>query len=141
MVVENSEKLWLYMDIYNVDKYIDENVLFNVLLMQLDVFFFVFIYFVGCEDKWFLLSFLIEGMGYIFYVNDVEYDFFVIGWFNKSVLCIKLVFGMGVNFIKICLVFKEKWFNKGYFFEDFNGIQYWVVGEQFEGEDGWIYIL
>jgi hypothetical protein len=141
MAAENSEKLRLYTDIYNADKHTDENALSNALLTQPDVLSPVLTHLAGREDKRFPLSFLTEGMGHIYYANDIEYDFPVIGRLNKSVLCTKLVSGTGANFTKIRLAFKEKWFNKGYLLEDPNGIQYRVVGEQFEGEDGWIYTL
>ena len=100
MAADNAKKLRLYEDIFNAEGMTDENSLANALMTQPDVLSPVITHLAGKEDKRFPLSFLTEGVGAVNYINDIEYDYPVMGRLNKTVRASSLVSGSGVNFTR-----------------------------------------
>jgi hypothetical protein len=136
---DNLKKLRLYEDVFNADGMTDENSLANALLTQPDVLSPVITHLSGREDKRFPLSFLTEGMGNVKYINDVEYDYPVMGRLNKSVMCV----GSSANITPSggTLTFAEKWFVKNYIIEfgDTNNTQVRIVNDGVNDTGGWKY--
>ena len=112
MAADNAKKLRLYEDIFNAEGMTDENSLANALMTQPDVLSPVITHLAGKEDKRFPLSFLTEGVGAVNYINDIEYDYPVMGRLNKTVRASALVSGSGVNSTRFKVKFDEKWFIK-----------------------------
>lgn len=136
---DNLKKLRLYEDIFNADGMTDENSLANALLTQPDVLSPVITHLSGREDKRFPLSFLTEGMGNVKYINDVEYDYPVMGRLNKSVLCLGntqiTVTGGGT------VTFADRWFVKNYIVEfgDTANTQLRITTDPVQSNGGWTY--
>lgn len=141
MAADNLKKLRLYEDIFNAEGMTDENSLANALLTQPDVLSPVITHLAGREDKRFPLSFLTEGQGAIKYINDIEYDYPVMGRINKTVESSSKVSGSGVNFTRFKVKFNEKWFIKQYIIESEEGIQARVMTDPVESDGGWVYTL
>lgn len=136
---DNLKKLRLYEDLFNADGMTDENSLANALLTQPDVLSPVITHLSGREDKRFPLSFLTEGMGNVKYINDVEYDYPVMGRLNKSVLCtdnstISPTTGGTVTF-------NDRWFVKNYIIEFGNAAntQLRITADPVQDGAGWKY--
>ena len=141
MAADNAKKLRLYEDIFNAEGMTDENSLANALLTQPDVLSPVITHLAGKEDKRFPLSFLTEGVGAVNYINDIEYDYPVMGRLNKTVRASSLVSGSGVNFTRFKVKFDEKWFIKQYIIESEGGIQARIMEDPYEADGGWVYTL
>ena len=109
-------KFRLYSDVFDEKGMTDENSLANALLTQPDVISPVLTHLSGQEDKRFPLSFLTEGYGNMAYINDVEYDYPVIGRLDKAVMATALV-GTGANFSTVRITFAERWFSPHYIIE------------------------
>lgn len=140
MATDNNKLFRLYNDQFNADGMTDENALTNALLTQPDVLSPVITHLMGREDKRFPLSFLTEGFGNVKYINDVEYDYPVMGRMNKSVKCIALVQGTGVAHSRFKVEFAEKWFVRQYIIEFPTGIQMRIMEDPYEGTNGgWVY--
>ena len=120
MANDNISKLRLYQDKFDANRMTDENSLANALLTQPDVLSPVLTHLSGREDKRFPLSFLTEGLGNIKYINDVEYDYPVIGQLSKALVAKKLVGnGLGHSYFKVS--FPEKLFVRQYLIETGGG--------------------
>lgn len=142
MAADNAKKLRLYEDYFNAEGMTDENSLANALLTQPDVLSPVITHLAGKEDKRFPLSFLTEGQGSVKYINDIEYDYPVMGRLNKAVQSSALVGGgTGVNSTRFKVRFDEKWFIKQYIIESESGIQARVMEDPYEDGAGWVYTL
>jgi hypothetical protein len=141
MAADNAKRLRLYEDYFNAEGMTDENSLANALLTQPDVLSPVITHLAGREDKRFPLSFLTEGQGKVKYINDIEYDYPVMGRLNKAVRASALVSGTGVNFTRFKVRFDDKWFIKQYIIENENGIQARVMEDPYEDGAGWTYTL
>ena len=141
MAADNAKRLRLYEDYFNAEGMTDENSLANALLTQPDVLSPVITHLAGREDKRFPLSFLTEGQGKVKYINDVEYDYPVMGRLNKAVQSSALVSGTGVNSTRFKVRFDEKWFIKQYIIESEAGIQARVMEDPYEDGAGWVYTL
>ena len=135
---DNLKKLRLYEDVFNADGMTDENSLANALLTQPDVLSPVITHLSGREDKRFPLSFLTEGMGNVKYINDVEYDYPVMGRLNKSVICID---NSSITVTTGTVTFAERWFVKNYIVEFGNAdnTQVRIVGDPTKTDGGWKY--
>ena len=135
---DNLKKLRLYEDVFNADGMTDENSLANALLTQPDVLSPVITHLSGREDKRFPLSFLTEGMGNVRYINDVEYDYPVMGRLNKAVMCIT---NTELSSISGTVTFKDRWFVKNYIIEFGNAAntQVRITGEPVQAGGGWKY--
>jgi len=136
---DNLKKLRLYEDIFNADGMTDENSLANALLTQPDVLSPVITHLSGREDKRFPLSFLTEGMGNVKYINDVEYDYPVMGRLNKSVLCVS---NTEINAVTGGTVtFNDRWFVKNYIIEFGNAAntQLRITADPVQSNGGWTY--
>ena len=140
MAADNAKKLRLYEDIFNAEGMTDENSLANS-LTQPDVLSPVITHLAGKEDKRFPLSFLTEGVGAVNYINDIEYDYPVMGRLNKTVRASAKVSGTGVNFTRFKVKFDEKWFIKQYIIESEGGIQARIMEDPYEADGGWVYTL
>ena len=136
MATDNNKKFRLYNDIFSAEGMTDENSLTNALLTQPDVLSPVITHLMGREDKRFPLSFLTEGFGNVKYINDVEYDYPVMGRMNKSVQCVALIQGTGVAHSRFKLEFKEKWFVRQYIIEFPTGFQMRIMEDPYEGTNG-----
>jgi hypothetical protein len=136
---DNLKKLRLYEDVFNADGMTDENSLANALLTQPDVLSPVITHLSGREDKRFPLSFLTEGMGNVKYINDVEYDYPVMGRLNKSVLCVDA--STNITPQGGTVTFADRWFVKNYIIEfgDTNNTQVRIVGDPVQSGAGWKY--
>lgn len=134
----NIPKLRLYSDIFNEKGMTDENSLSNALLTQPDVLSPVLTHLAGREDKRFPLSFLTEGMGNYHYINDIEYDYPVMGRLQKAVQAIALS-GSGLNHSTVRITFPERWFNRHYIIESPQGIQFRIKNDPTEVTGGWEY--
>lgn len=136
---DNLKKLRLYEDVFNADGMTDENSLANALLTQPDVLSPVITHLSGREDKRFPLSFLTEGMGNVKYINDVEYDYPVMGRLNKSVLCVDA--SLSITPQGGTVTFADRWFVKNYIVEfgDTNNTQVRIVGDPVQSGAGWKY--
>lgn len=136
---DNLKKLRLYEDVFNADGMTDENSLANALLTQPDVLSPVITHLSGREDKRFPLSFLTEGMGNMKYINDIEYDYPVMGRLNKSVRCVTA--STTITPQSGYVVFEERWFVKNYIVEfgDTNNTQVRIVGDPTQDLGGWKY--
>ena len=141
MAADNAKRLRLYEDYFNAEGMTDENSLANALLTQPDVLSPVITHLAGREDKRFPLSFLTEGQGKVKYINDVEYDYPVMGRLNKAVKSSALVSGTGVNSTRFKVRFDDKWFIKQYIIESEAGIQARVMEDPYEDGAGWVYTL
>ena len=113
MSADNIKKLRLYEDTFNSSSMTDENRLAAALLTQPAVLSPVITHLSGQEDKRFPLSYLTEGMGATKYINDVEYDYPVMGRMNKALECLAQS-GQGANHTRIKLTFAERWFVRQY---------------------------
>tara|TARA_R100000951_G_scaffold101644_2_gene93288 strand:- start:1270 stop:2709 length:1440 start_codon:yes stop_codon:yes gene_type:complete len=142
MAADNAKRLRLYEDFFNAEGMTDENSLASALLTQPDVLSPVITHLAGKEDKRFPLSFLTEGTGSVKYINDIEYDYPVMGRLNKAVRSSALVSGTGANYTRFKVAFDSKWFIKQYIIESENGIQARVMDEPYENASGqWVYTL
>ena len=142
MAADNAKRLRLYEDFFNAEGMTDENSLASALLTQPDVLSPVITHLAGKEDKRFPLSFLTEGTGAVKYINDIEYDYPVMGRLNKAVRSSSLVSGSGANYTRFKVAFDSKWFIKQYIIESENGIQARVMDEPYENASGqWVYTL
>lgn len=140
MPADLAKGLRLYEDTFNADRHTSETSLANALLTQPDILSPVLTHLAGREDKRFPLSFLTEGMGKYSYVQDVQYDYPVIGRLSKAVACTALISGNGSNFTNVQLAFEHKWFNKHYIIEAPQGaFQLRIVDEGYDGASGWTY--
>ncbi len=139
MANDNIQKLRLYEDYWNAEGYTNENMLANALLTKPDLLSPVLTHLVGREDKRFPLSFLTEGVGNIRYVNDIEYDYPVIGSMDKAVECVAVT-GNGYGGSVIKMTFKEKHFNPQYIIFSPDGLQFRLSSNQpVEGPGGFEY--
>ena len=116
-MADNLKKLRLYEDTFNAEGMTDENSLANALLTQPDVLSPVITHLSGREDKRFPLSFLTEGLGNVKYINDIEYDYPVMGRINKSVAAVA---NTDITVAGGTVTFAERWFNKNYIIEYIN---------------------
>jgi hypothetical protein len=138
---DNLKKLRLYEDLFNADGMTDENSLANALLTQPDVLSPVITHLSGREDKRFPLSFLTEGMGNVKYINDIEYDYPVMGRLNKSVMCV------GNSTISATtggtVTFNDRWFVKNYIIEFGNAAntQLRITADPVQSNGGWTYTV
>ncbi len=128
MSADNIKKLRLYEDTFNSSSMTDENSLAAALLTQPDVLSPVITHLSGQEDKRFPLSFLTEGMGATKYINDVEYDYPVMGRMNKALECLDQS-GTGANHTRIKLTFNERWFVRQYIIEAPDGTQLRIMDD------------
>lgn len=140
MAADNLKKLRLYQDTFNAEGMTDENSLANALLTEPDKLSPVLTHLAGREDKRFPLSFLTEGLNNVKYINDVEYDYPVMGRLNKSVIASALV-GDGASHSRFKVTFAEKWFVKQYIVESPAGIQMRVMEDPIETQGGWQYTM
>lgn len=138
MAADNLKKLRLYEDTFNSNSMTDENSLAAALLTQPDVLSPVITHLSGQEDKRFPLSFLTEGMGATTYINDVEYDYPVMGRLNKAVVCMGQS-GTGANHMPIVLKFAERWFVRQYIIEAPDGTQMRIMADPVAVADGYEY--
>lgn len=138
---DNLKKLRLYEDVFNADGMTDENSLANALLTQPDVLSPVITHLSGREDKRFPLSFLTEGMGNVKYINDVEYDYPVMGRLNKSVVCVgnTQITATGGGTV----TFNDRWFVKNYIIEfgDAANTQLRITADPVQSNGGWTYMV
>jgi len=141
MAADNLKKLRLYEDKYNAEGMTDENSLANALLTQPDVLSPVLTHLAGREDKRFPLSFLTEGLGNIKQIQDIEYDFPVMGRLNKAVALAQGISAKGGNHTRFKAVFAEKWFVRQYIIESPAGEQMRVQEDPVEVAGGWEYTL
>ena len=142
MALDNIAKLRLYSDIWNSDTMTDENSLASALLTKSDVISPVLTHLSGKESKKFPLSFLTEGTGRIKYINDLEYDYPVIGRLNKAVAVAETLTGSpGKGRSTFRLKFVDKWFVKQYIIESESGVQARVQDDPVDKGDGWEYTL
>ena len=141
MAADNLKKLRLYQDTFNAEGMTDENSLANALLTEPDKLSPVLTHLAGREDKRFPLSFLTEGMNNVKYINDIEYDYPVMGRLNKSVMAVSLDAGTGVSHSRFKVTFAERWFVKQYIIENPAGIQARVMEDPIEVQSGWQYTL
>lgn len=141
MAADNLKKLRLYQDTFNAEGMTDENSLANALLTEPDKLSPVLTHLAGQEDKRFPLSFLTEGMNNVKYINDIEYDYPVMGRLNKSVMAVSLDAGTGVSHSRFKVTFAERWFVKQYIIESPSGIQARVMEDPIEVQSGWQYTL
>ena len=138
MSADNIKKLRLYEDTFNASAMTDENSLAAAMLTQPDVLSPVITHLSGQEDKRFPLSFLTEGMGATKYINDVEYDYPVMGRLNKAVECTAQS-GTGGNHTRIKLTFPERWFIRQYILEAPDGTQVRVMDDPIAVAAGYEY--
>lgn len=139
MANDNVKKLRLYEDYWNPEGYTNENMLANALLTKPDLLSPVLTHLVGREDKRFPLSFLTEGVGNTRYVNDIEYDYPVMGAIDKAVEAVA-VDGNGYGGSVIRITFKEKKFNPQYIIFSPDGIQLRLSkSSAIEANGGWQY--
>jgi len=138
MSADNIKKLRLYEDTFNASAMTDENSLAAAMLTQPDVLSPVITHLSGQEDKRFPLSFLTEGMGATKYINDVEYDYPVMGRLNKAVECTAQS-GLGGNHTRIKLTFPERWFIRQYILEAPDGTQVRVMDDPIAVATGYEY--
>lgn len=141
MAADNLKKLRLYQDTFNAEGMTDENSLANALLTEPDKLSPVLTHLAGQEDKRFPLSFLTEGLNNVKYINDIEYDYPVMGRLNKSVVAVSLDAGTGVSHSRFKVTFAERWFVKQYIIENPSGIQMRVMEDPIETAGGWQYTL
>jgi hypothetical protein len=138
MSADNLKKLRLYEDTFNSSSMTDENSLAAALLTQPDVLSPVITHLAGQEDKRFPLSFLTEGMGATNYINDIEYDYPVMGRLNKALQCVGQS-GTGINHSRIELTFPERWFVRQYIIEDSEGTQLRIMDDPKPSANGYVY--
>ena len=138
MSADNISKLRLYNDTWNTQGMTDENSLANALLTQQDVLSPVLTHLAGREDMRFPLSFLTEGLGNIKTIQDIEYDFPVMGRLNRSVMATDLT-GTGIGHSRFYITFEDKWFVKQYLIESPDGIQARIMGTPEQVALGWKY--
>lgn len=141
MAADNLKKLRLYQDTFNAEGMTDENSLANALLTEPDKLSPVLTHLAGQEDKRFPLSFLTEGLNNVKYINDIEYDYPVMGRLNKSVTAVSLDAGTGAGHTRFKVTFADKWFVKQYIIESPAGIQARVMEDPVEVAGGWQYTL
>jgi hypothetical protein len=141
MAADNLKKLRLYQDTFNAEGMTDENSLANALLTEPDKLSPVLTHLAGQEDKRFPLSFLTEGMNNVKYINDIEYDYPVMGRLNKSVVAVSLDAGTGVSHSRFKITFAERWFVKQYIIENPAGVQMRVMEDPIEVQSGWQYTV
>jgi hypothetical protein len=144
MATSNIEKLRVYSDIFNGDGMTDENSLSRALLTQPDLLSPVLTHLAGREDKRFPLSFLTEGMGRVRTINDIEYDYPVMGRINKAVP-LAVTNGSttpGIGRTRAKLVFAERWFVRQYVLESPRGVQVRIQEDPVQTTDGnWEYTV
>ena len=138
MANSNIEKLRLTHDIFNSEGMTDENSLANAMLTQPDKLSPVITHLAGREDRRFPLSFLTEGMNNVKELNDIQYDYPVMGKLRKAVMCVDLK-GTGIGGSPVYLTFTEKRFPKQYLIESPDGLQFRIEDDPVEGEKGWVY--
>jgi hypothetical protein len=138
MAASNIEKLRLTYDIFNSDGMTDENSLANAMLTQPDKLSPVITHLAGREDRRFPLSFLTEGMNNVKELNDIEYDYPVMGRLTKAVMAVA-VKGNGIGGSRVYLTFPEKRFVKQYIIESSDGLQLRIEDDAVEGDGGWVY--
>jgi len=132
------EKLRLTHDVFNAQGMTDENSLANAMLTQPDKLSPVITHLAGREDRRFPLSFLTEGMNNVKALNDIQYDYPVMGRLTKSVMAVELK-GTGIGGSRLYITFTEKRFVKQYILESPDGLQVRIVDDAVEGAKGWVY--
>jgi hypothetical protein len=146
MAADNINKLRLYQDVFNADGMTDENSLAAALLTQPDLLSPVITHLAGREDKRFPLSFLTEGMNKVKAINDIEYDYPVIGRLNKVVAVAVTDWSgtdkPGVGRTTFEVKFAERWFVKDYLIESpSTNSQCKVVDDPYQDGSYWVYKL
>lgn len=137
MAQDNIKKLRLYEDYWNPEGYTNENMLANALLTQPDLLSPVLTHLVGREDKRFPLSFLTEGVGNVRHINDIEFDYPVMGAMNKAVMATAIT-GNGFGGSRVKITFVEKYFNPQYIVMSPEGLQFRLSEQQpIEVTGGW----
>ena len=145
-MADNLEKLRLYDDIFNPEMMTDENSLANALLTQPDLISPVLAHLAGREDKKFPLSFLTEGASRVRLVNDIEYDWPVIGRLNKVVATASNFYEAadqpGKGYSTFYAVFSERWFVKQQLIESPDGKTHArIQSDPTQVGNGWKYEL
>jgi hypothetical protein len=139
MSADNIKKLRLYEDTFNSSSMTDENSLAAALLTQPDVLSPVITHLSGQEDKRFPISYLTEGMGATKYINDIEYDYPVMGRMNKALEQLSTTHLAGANHTRIKLVFAERWFVRQYIIEAPDGTQLRIMDDPTPVANGYEY--
>jgi hypothetical protein len=145
-MADNIEKLRLYDDIYNPEMMTDENSLANALLTQPDLISPVLAHLAGSEDKKFPLSFLTEGANRVRLVNDIEYDWPVIGRLNKVVATSGNFYTSseqpGKGYTTFYALFEDRWFVKQQVIESPDGKTHArIQSDPIRQGNGWKYEL
>jgi hypothetical protein len=146
MAADNYSRLRLYSDVFNADGMTDENSLAGALLTQPDLLSPVITHLSGREDKRFPLSFLTEGMNRVKTINDIEYDYPVMGRLNKAVAVATTDYistdKPGVGRTNFTVKFQERWFVKDYLIESpSNDYQCKIVDDPYQDGTYWVYTL
>lgn len=146
MAADNISRLRLYQDVFNAEGMTDENSLASALLTQPDLLSPVITHLSGREDKRFPLSFLTEGMNRVKTINDIEYDYPVIGRLNRAVAVGRTDFTStdkpGIGRTTFTVAFAERWFVKDYLIESPSSFyQCQVVDDPEMDGSYWIYKL
>ena len=102
MAADNAKKLRLYEDIFNAEGMTDALVSERS-LTQPDVLSPVITHLAGKEDKEVSSIFSNRGVGAVNYINDIEYDYPVMGRLNKTVRASSLVSGSGLTLLDLKL--------------------------------------
>lgn len=117
MSASNIVKLQRLPDtMWSQDGYTQEAHLASALLTQPDVLSPVLTHLQGREDKRFPLSFITEGSGQVQTLNDIQYNYPVIGKLNKAVALSKTNTDLkpGIGFSQFELTFPERHFVRQY---------------------------
>jgi hypothetical protein len=143
-MADNIKKLRLYEDVFNAEGMTDENSLANALLTQPDLLSPIITHLSGREDKKFPLSFLTEGMNRVTSINDIEYDYPVIGRLNKAIAVATSDYGLadkpGIGRTVFTIKFAERWFVKDYLIESpSTEFQVRIVDDPEQDGDYWVY--
>jgi hypothetical protein len=146
MAADNISKLRLYSDVFNADGMTDENSLAAALLTQPDLLSPVITHLSGREDKRFPLSFLTEGMNRVKTINDIEYDYPVMGRLNKVVAVATTDYTSsdrpGIGRASFRVKFAERWFVKDYLIESPSAdYQCRIVDDPYQDGNYWVYTL
>lgn len=144
MSAGNITKLQRLADqVWNQDTHTQEAHLASALLTQPDILSPVLTHLQGREDRKFPLSFITEGQGNVKVLNDVQYNYPVIGRLNKAVALSASITDPkpGIGFSPFTMIFTERHFVRQYVLMSPNGYQVRIMEDPKQVSGGYAYTV
>lgn len=142
MAADNVAKFRVYQDIWNDQKYTDENMLNKALLTAPDILSPIITHLAGREDQRFPLTYMTEGMNHMQYINSEEFEWNVIGRLTRAVRSVAgSLVGNGFGHSTFKLTFEKNDFVRQYLIFSPSGLQARIKEDPVEVLGGYQYTL